>query len=73
MWNKLQNNLMGFQQIFGASNFHVVDNSGGLEDPARAENFNNVYKSVRAFIASPVKAKIARNWIEDQHQSKKTT
>jgi len=73
MWNKLQNNLMGFQQIFGASNFHVVDNSGGLEDPSRAENFNNVYKNVRAFIASPVKAKIATKWIADQHQSKKTT
>jgi len=73
MWNKLQNNLMGFQQIFGASNFHVVDNSGGLEDPSRAENFDKVYKSVRAFIASPVKARIATKWIEDQHQSKKTT
>ena len=39
---------MGPVVVFGASNFHVVDNSGGLEDPSRAENFNNVYKIVRA-------------------------
>ena len=73
MWNKTQSNIMGFQQIFGAKNFHVVDNSGGLEDPNRAANFDQVYKNVRSFLASPPSSSKARKWIDQAHQSKKTT
>jgi len=65
MWNKVQQNIMKFQQIFGASNFHVVDNSGGLEDPSRAENFNTVYKEVQKFINTPPTSRLATNWIDD--------
>ena len=65
MWNKVQQNIMKFQQIFGASNFHVVDNSGGLEDPSRAENFNTVYKEVQKFINTPPTSRLAKNWIDD--------
>jgi dephospho-CoA kinase len=42
MWNSVQQNIMAFQQVFGAANFYVVDNSGGLEDPSRKENFARV-------------------------------
>lgn len=64
MWNKVQQNLMKFQQVFGASNFHVLDNSGGLEDPTRAQEFNNVYKAVQKFINTPPQSHIARQWLE---------
>jgi len=72
MWRKVQENIMKFQQVFGASNFHVVDNSGGLEDPDRKENFDNVYKKVRAFISSSPSSHTAKKWLDSQ-KSKNTT
>ncbi len=72
MWQQVQENIMKFQQVFGAKNFHVVDNSGGLEDPDRKENFDNVFKSIRAFITSKPSSHIAKKWLEDA-KSKNTT
>lgn len=65
MWNKVQQNIMKFQQIFGASNFHVIDNSGGLEDPDRAENFDTVYKEIQKFINTPPASHIAKKWLDN--------
>jgi len=65
MWKQVQSNIMKFQQIFGSKDFHVVDNSGGLEDPTRAENFKQVEKSIRAFVTAPVRNRVARKWIQD--------
>jgi dephospho-CoA kinase len=64
MWNAVQQNIMSFQQVFGASNFHVVDNSGGLEDPKRAKQFDQVYRAVQKFINTPPKSRAARAWLE---------
>ena len=72
MWQKVQENIMKFQQVFGAKNFFVVDNSGGLEDPDRKENFDNVYKSIRAFVSEKPNSHIAKKWL-DNANSKKTT
>ena len=66
MWNQVQQNMMKFQQTFGAAAFHVVDNSGGLEDPDRAENFETVYKEVQKFVNTPPSSYIAKQWIDDQ-------
>ena len=65
MWNTVQENIMKFQQIFGAANFHIVDNSGGLEDPDRADNFDTVYKEVQKFINTPPSSRIAKKWMDD--------
>jgi|TARA_B110000908_G_C10240291_1_gene445689 cytidylate kinase len=70
MWQSVQNNIMKFQQIFGASNFHVVDNSGGLEDPSRSENFEHVYKSVQKFLNNPPTARAAKAWLVTANSSK---
>lgn len=64
MWNAVQQNIMSFQQVFGASNFYVVDNSGGLEDPNRAKQFDQVYRAVQKFINTPPKSRAARAWLE---------
>lgn len=64
MWNAVQQNIMSFQQVFGASNFHVVDNSGGLEDPKRAAQFNEVYRAVQKFINTPPKMPAAKAWLK---------
>lgn len=66
MWNDVQQNIMAFQQLFGAANFYVVDNSGGLEDPNRKENVGNVQKAIDKFINSPPKTRQAKAWLTSQ-------
>ena len=66
MWHQVQQNLMKFQQVFGARNFLVVDNSGGLEDPDRAENFREVEKDLHRFLENPPRMPQAKQWLQDQ-------
>jgi len=66
MWKQVQDNLMQFQQVFGAADFHVVDNSGGQENPAREQNFNQVFKNVQKFLNSPPRSRQAKSWLADQ-------
>tara|TARA_B100001287_G_scaffold262491_1_gene252466 strand:- start:4016 stop:4693 length:678 start_codon:yes stop_codon:yes gene_type:complete len=63
MWHDVQQNIMKFQQIFGASNFHIVDNSGGLEDPDRKQNFDKVYKNIQNFISTKPTRPLAKRWL----------
>ena len=63
MWNRVQDNIMKFQQVFGAAKFHVVDNSGGLEDPDRKLNFDKVYKEIRKFLHAQPSTRAAKAWI----------
>ena len=63
MWRRVQENMMKFQQLFGAERFIVVDNSGGLEDPDRADAFGKVESSVRRFLSQEPRNKIAQTWI----------
>jgi len=64
MWNDVQQNLMKYQQIFGANRFFIVDNSGGLEDPTRAENFNKVFVELKKFIEQPPRSPAAKKWLD---------
>ena len=66
MWNDVQQNLMQFQQIFGASRFHIIDNSGGLEDLDRQKNFDKVYNETQRFLNTPPKNRKALAWIQNQ-------
>jgi len=66
MWHTVQNNLMQFQQVFGAANFHVVDNTMGQENKERQENFNTVYKNVQKFLNSPPNSRQAKAWLDSQ-------
>lgn len=70
MWKRVQDNIMGFQQVFGSANFHIVDNSGGLEDPSRADNFRTVEKNIDKFLNTPPKSRIARQWIQQKKAEK---
>lgn len=63
MWNAVQDNLMKFQQLFKAQNFHIIDNSGGQEDPDRKENFLKVDKAIDKFLISPPTDHRAKKWI----------
>lgn len=66
MWQQVQDNIMKFQQVFGAGNFMVVDNSGGLEDPDRKANFDVVRKNISKFIDSNPTSRQAKTWIRQQ-------
>lgn len=66
MWHSVQDNLMKFQQLFGNQNFYIVDNSGGLEDPNRKENFEAVEKAIRRFVNTPPRKPQAKSWLADQ-------
>jgi predicted kinase len=66
MWHSVQDNLMKFQQLFGNQHFYLVDNSGGLEDPDRKENFETVEKAIKRFINSPPRKPQAKSWITDK-------
>jgi adenylate kinase family enzyme len=70
MWQTVQQNLMKFQQLFGAGNFHIVDNSGGLEDPDRKANFLEVDRAIDKFLMSAPSDRRAKKWITDQKSSK---
>ena len=63
MWNEVQDNMMKFQQVFGANNFLIVDNSGGLEDPERSKNFSVVDRELRKFLEKPPTHPKAKNWL----------
>lgn len=64
MWKAVQDNIMKFQQLFGAKDFHVVDNSGGLEDEERANEFAKVELNIDKFLAVPPRKPAARKWIK---------
>ena len=70
MWNAVQQNLMKFQQVFGAANFHVVDNSGGLEDPERKENFLEVQRAIDKFLMKAPSSRFAKQWLSSQKKAK---
>jgi cytidylate kinase len=68
MWNYVQQNLMQFQQMFGAGRFHIIDNSGGLEDLDRQKNFDKVYVETQRFLNTPPKHRKALAWIKQQKE-----
>lgn len=73
MWRQVQQNIMAFQQVFGNANFFVVDNSGGLEDPDRQENFTKVSGNLEKFLTQKPSLLPAKNWIKKQLQSRNKT
>jgi hypothetical protein len=70
MWAQVQDNIMGFQQVFGNKNFYVVDNSGGLEDPERGQSFDEIYKDIRSWVNTPTRNRQANAWLANQQQDR---
>lgn len=72
-WHEVQENMMKYQQLFGTSRFFILDNSGGMEDPTRAQNFNNIWKELRIFINQMPRSPVAQKWIAQQKAKKKSS
>lgn len=65
-WQKVQNNIGKFQNLFGRPNMIVVDNNEFREDV-----LDKVWTQVRRLIKEPVKNPIGKKWIELQLAAKK--
>ena len=62
MWNEVQNNLGGFQRIFG-QNMIIVDNSDGINTD---QVLLQAYRDVQRFVKAPLRSRKALQWIKQQ-------
>jgi predicted kinase len=62
MWNGVQKNIGHFQNMFGKSNFMVIDNSLDKIDTV-GDQLSNAEKFVRGFLNSPPSRPLAKQWI----------
>ena len=70
-WNDVQQNLGGFQSLFGR-NFLIVDNSTTLDEEAAQKKFDSlVKKGVNKFVKAPVKNRIGQKWMKRARLLKK--
>ena len=68
MWNGVQKNIGGFQQMFGSKNFIVVDNNEAGEDV-----FLKVYKRIRGLVVKKPTKRQAKQWIANELKKKSRT
>ena len=66
MWNNVQRNIGGFQQMFGSKNFIIVDNNNAKEDV-----FAKVFKRLRGLIVKKPTKPQAKSWIANELKKKK--
>lgn len=64
IWQSVQQNLGGFQDLFG-QNFRIVDNTDYTKN-----NVANVEKAVKAFMRQPVQNPVGRKWINSELKKK---
>mgnify|MGYP002621561601 CR=1 FL=1 len=70
-WHDVQQNLGGFQKLFGR-NFLIVDNAKTLGEKEAIKNFNQLVKQgVNKFIKAHVKNSIGKKWIKRARLLKK--
>ncbi len=70
-WEDVQQNLGGFQRLFGR-NFLIVDNSKTLDEEQAEKKFESLVKQgVSKFVKAPVKNRVGKNWIKRARALKK--
>ena len=70
-WHDVQQNLGGFQKLFGR-NFLIVDNAKTLDEKEAIKNFNQLVKQgVNRFMKAPVKNSIGKKWMKRARLLKK--
>ena len=65
IWNAVQQNLGKYQQLFGAENMVIVDNTvyGPVPD--------HIQRAVARFLRAPVRSRIGRAWVEAELAKRK--
>ena len=66
-WSDVQDNLGGFQTLFGATKFKIIDNSKFLEPKQAQAKFAKIMGAgLDKFVTKPVKNPIGKTWIKNQ-------
>ena len=69
-WQGVQNNIGKFQNLFGLTNFVVVDNSKS-EQELVTQTMNKVNSVVRRFLTTPIKSYIAKRWMAKERMARR--
>lgn len=69
-WQSVQNNIGRFQNLFGLSNFVVVDNSRSEQELVTL-TMNKVNAVVRRFLTTPIKSYIAKRWMAKERMARR--
>ncbi len=69
-WQSVQDNIGRFQNLFGLSNFVVVDNSKS-EQELITQTMNKVNSVVRRFLTTPIKSYIAKRWMAKERMARR--
>jgi cytidylate kinase len=69
-WQSVQNNIGRFQNLFGLSNFVVVDNSKSEQELVTL-TMNKVNAVVRRFLNTPIKSYIAKKWMAKERMTRR--
>ena len=69
-WQSVQDNIGKFQNLFGLSNFVVVDNSKS-EQELVTQTMNKVNTVVRRFLGTPIKSYIAKRWMAKERMARR--
>ena len=69
-WQSVQDNIGRFQNLFGLSNFVVVDNSQS-EQELVTQTMNKVNSVVRRFLGTPIKSYIAKRWMAKERMARR--
>lgn len=64
MWEAVQDNMGKFQNLFGASNFILIDNNKPAEKDA--DVFKRAWKVVMKFARTKVSNPIGKQWMKDE-------
>jgi cytidylate kinase len=70
-WQSVQNNIGRFQNLFGLTNFVVVDNSKSEQELVTL-TMNKVNSVVRRFLGTPIKSYIAKRWMAKERIARRT-
>jgi predicted kinase len=70
-WQGVQNNIGKFQNLFGLTNFVVVDNSKSEQELVTL-TMNKVNSVVRRFLGTPIKSYIAKRWMAKERIARRT-
>jgi predicted kinase len=62
MWMDVQKNIGAFQNMFGAQDFTIVDNSSSADS---VKIMTAVYKEIQKFLKKPLRNYLAKQWIEN--------
>ena len=69
-WQSVQDNIGKFQNLFGLTNFIVVDNSKSDQELVTL-TMSKVNAIVRKFLGSPIKSYIAKRWMAKERMARR--